>query len=152
MIKTPQDNRNITWTELEEKAQERASQKDPNFKLEGHWKEFLREQDGYKVYMVNGEWVRTNLSIIFGHGAHGQVHEWCPNDEIWIDRYHLDGCCGTNPGDKCSDNFIESTILHEIIENKEMRKGTSYWVAHNIALKAEIEAGFLKDPYDDSSK
>lgn len=150
MNKILEDDRKITWAELENDAQERASKKDSKFILSGDWKKFLRYQDGYKIYMVDGEWVRNNLSIIFGHGAHGYVHEWCPNNEIWIDCYHLNGCCNTNPGDKCSDNFIESTILHEITENKEMIKGTPFWIAHNIALKTETEAGFLKDPYDDS--
>lgn len=146
------DDRQITWAELEAKAAEQAPKKDPNFKLEGPWKSFLKDQDGYKVYIVDGNWVRANLSIIFGHGAHGFVHEWCPNDEIWIDECHLDGCCNTQPGSKCSKNFIESTILHEITENKEMRKGKPYWIAHNMALETEIEAGFLKDPYNDSNQ
>jgi predicted double-glycine peptidase len=145
------DERKITWSELERDTQERALMKDPNFRLEGLWKKFLRNQDGYKVFIVDGEWIRNNLSVIFGHGTHGYVHEWCPNDEIWIAHRHTSkNCCNTSSDQRCTDAFIESTILHEITENKEMGTGKSYWESHNISLEKEKEAKFLENPYDDS--
>lgn len=144
------DNRVVTWSNLEKDAQERAPNKDSNFKLEGTWKKFFGNQDGYKIYIVDGEWVRNNLSLLFGHGGHGYVHEFIPNDEIWISDKHFlsDGneCCkGSHPGEKFTINFTKSTILHEITENKEMRNGKTYLISHNIALDAEREAGFLDD-------
>lgn len=147
----PQDERrHLTWNEIEAKVQKVAPQKDASFRLNGPWKTYLKDQDGYRVFMVDGDWVRVNLSIIFGHGAHGYVHEFCPHDEIWIDRCHREDCCtGTRPGDRCTEAFVESTIAHEILEHQEMGKGKPYWTAHNMALRHERALGYLEDPYSD---
>jgi hypothetical protein len=147
---------NKLWSELESDIAIRAPKKDSNFRLSGHWKTFLREQHGYKVYQVIGEWVRINLSIMYGHGGHGYVHEFIPNDEIWVSDCHFEGCgpddvncCkGAYIGKPFSDKFRDSTILHEIEENKYMKQGYDFNKAHQMALQKEKEAGFL-DPYED---
>ncbi len=153
MKKTPKDPRDILWAKMEADIQERGRKKDPKLVLKGKWKKFVREQDGFKVYAVTGAWVRSNLSVIFGLGGHGYVHEFIPSDEIWIATHHFGegtleiwGYKNVTKSQKLSKNFFESTIVHEIAECKEMRKGTSYWVAHNIALEKEKEAGLLVDP------
>jgi hypothetical protein len=130
---------------LEKDIQYRASHKDIKFKLEGTWKVFVRNCKGFKVYAVVGEWVRSNLSVIFGHGGHGYVHEFIPLNEIWIDiehhrSSHYDcGCSKRYKGGKVSEKFFNEVVKHEVAERIEMEKGTPYWKAHQIALKKEKE-------------
>jgi len=114
--------------------------------LTGRWKKFVRKQDGMNVYKVDGDWVRRNLSMIFGHGGHGNVHEFIPHGEIWIAIRHFKncGCKNVRSNQKLSKAYFDSTALHEIAEYKEMSKGMIYWKAHQIALQKEKEAGILK--------
>lgn len=152
------DNRNKYLQQLEAEIQKRSKKKDRHFVLSGPWKKFVRNQDGLKIYAVNGTWIRNNLCIFFGHGGHGLVHEFIPNDEIWVSTHHYhesnwdEGHCDCKVrthNQRVSKNYFESTVVHEIFENKLMGKGKSYWAAHNAALKKELEAGWLADPYDD---
>lgn len=129
---------------LEKDIQKRAYDKDSKFKLEGTWKVFVRTCKGLKVYAVVGEWVRSNLSVIFGHGGHGYVHEFIPLNEVWIDiehhrNEHYDCGCKRHKGGKVTENFFNETIKHEVIEFKEMEQDKPYWKAHQIALKKEKE-------------
>ena len=150
-FKFKKDNRDKVWASLERDAQIRASHKDRRFILSGSWKKFVKKQDGFKVYRVNGEWVRNNLSVIFGHGGHGFAHEFIPVGEIWVSNKHWGncGCKNVKKNKNMSDNFFKSTTLHEIVEAREMKKGTIFWKAHQIAVIAEIEAKILKDPYSE---
>jgi hypothetical protein len=149
----PVDERAELWSQLEKKIQDGAGQKDISFRLEGSWKEFLREQEGFRVYLVDGKWVYNNLSVMFSHGGHGLVHEFIPHDEIWISKSHHNcSCKNVYPEKPASSKYIESTILHEIFEYKEMKKGPSYWIAHNMALDKEREAGLTSDPYSDENE
>jgi hypothetical protein len=91
-------------------------------------KEFLREQEGLKLYLVDGEQVRKD-KIMFVSGGHGYVYDWIPKDEVWIDD---------NQKDKPSD--MEATIKHELFEIKKMRdEGLSYDDAHELANAMEKE-------------
>lgn len=153
MFKTPKDNRNRLWPELEADIQSRENKKDKKFVLKGKWKKFIRKQNGFKIYAVNGLWIRNNLSVMFGHGGHGFVHEFIPLDEIWIATHHFHdnkwNCCGCKnikKNQKLSKNYFDSSVIHEITEFNEMKKGKSFWHAHNIALKKELEIGLLIDP------
>jgi hypothetical protein len=150
-IKFTKDNRERLWSNLERDTQRRAFHKDKRFVLSGNWKKFIKKQYGYKVYRVNGEWVRNNLSIIFGHGGHGFAHEFIPVNEIWISDKHWKncGCNNVRKDFKMSKKYFDSTALHEIIEAKEMKKGKIFWRAHQLAVKAEIGAGILEDPYSE---
>ncbi|MFA5827799.1 MAG: hypothetical protein WC841_00350 [Candidatus Shapirobacteria bacterium] len=154
MYKTPKNKRNKIWAEFEADIQSRATQKDKKFILSGKWKKFIRFQDGFKVYAVDGTWIRNNISIMFGHGGHGYVHEFIPQNEIWIATHHpgdspkdLCGCKNVSDSKKVSQNFFDSTTLHEITEFREMKKGKSFKAAHHTALEKEIESGLLPDPY-----
>jgi len=149
VYKIPQDRRKITWAELERDVQKRAVKKDRNFKLSGSWKKFVREEGGLSIYSVDGEWLRNNLSANFGHVEHGYVFEFVPIDEIWIDTHHKKGCgCKRVRKDrKMSVAYFESTVAHEIKEIQEMKKGLSYWKAHQMALQKERELGILSDPF-----
>lgn len=146
-----EDREPLLLEDIEKSIQHRSKNKDPNFILSGHWKAFKKEQNGLKVFAVDGEWIRNNLSILFGHGGHGCVHEFIPLDEIWIDTHHYEDCdCDLREkGQKVSQEFFDSTTLHEMTEFQEMIKGKTFLEAHEIALQAEIDAGILENPYVD---
>lgn len=130
---------------LEKDVQVRATTKDKRFRLQGTWKVFIRRQQGFKIYAVVGDWIRSNLSVIYGHGGHGYVHEFIPLSEVWIDidhhrNSHYDcGCSKRFKGGKVSQSFFNEVVKHEIAECKEMAKGKPFWRAHQIALKKEKE-------------
>ncbi|MBT9130992.1 MAG: hypothetical protein DDT40_01091 [candidate division WS2 bacterium] len=153
MKKIPKDDRDKLWKTIEADIQDRGSKKDIKFVLKGKWKKFVRMQDGFKLFAVDGTWIRNNLSVIFGHGGHGYVHEFIPLDEIWISTHHYNEnkwsrckCNNVKENQKVSTAYFDSCTIHEITEFMEMRKGKSYWVAHQIALNKEREIGLLPDP------
>jgi len=157
--KIRKDSRNKVWKRLEREIATRAKKKDKKFVLKGEWKKFLRIQESYKIFVVDGRWVRGNLSVLFSHGGHGYVHEFIPIDEIWINSNHYCegpssitrcGCTVKKKDGKISKNYLESTIIHEITEVNLMKKKKSYYIAHETALNKEREIGLLKDPYDDT--
>lgn len=127
---------------LEKDIQKRARKKDKEFILTGKWKKFICKQDEFSIYAVDGEYIRSNLSVIFGHGGHGFVHEFIPMYEIWISTYHYHnkqyncGCLPTIHG-KISLDFFRSVMNHEINEFKEMAKGLPFWHAHQKAETIE---------------
>jgi len=161
MPKIPKDNRDKLWAKLESDIQETAKKKDKRFRFKGKWKKFVRKQRGYKVFAVDGDWVRHNLSVTFGHGGHGFVHEFIPLDEIWITTHHYRnkiskimscGCEVETKDQKVSKKYFDSTVHHEITECNVMKKGIRFWKAHHIALVAERVAGLLADPFIDKPK
>ena len=156
MTKIPKDKRNGLWARLESEIQKRAKNKDASFKLSGKWKKFVRKESGYKVYAVDGLWVRNNLCCYFGHGGHGFVHEFIPNDEIWVSTHHYSesklvfcGCHVHKKDQKASKNCFDSVAIHEIAECELMKKGKKFWPSHNVAVQKEKDAGLLPDPYTD---
>jgi hypothetical protein len=91
-------------------------------------KDFFREQDGFKLYLVDGNAVRKD-HIEFTMGGHGYVYDYIPKDEVWIDE---------NLKDKPDD--MEATIKHELFEIKKMRdEGLTYDDAHELASNMEKE-------------
>ena len=130
----PPDNRTFSWAEMEADIQDATYYKDPCFRLAGDWKGFIRTEGFIDVYLVDGSWVNDNLSVIFGHGGHGFVHEFIPRDEVWIsDKHHGDCDCGVPNGTPLTDAEIEETICHELRERELMLQGKSFWEAHNLA-------------------
>lgn len=130
------------WKEIEKSIQLRGYKKDKSFKLLGNWKHYRGYYESFIIYEVDGEWIRNNLSIIFGHGGHGLVHEFIPLNEIWIESYHHKNkfyqcsCKNVKKTVRVSNKFYKETIKHEIVEFLEMLKGIPYWKAH---IKAIIE-------------
>ena len=140
------DTRDKFVIDLERKIQDSAVNKDKNFHLNGPWKQFVLKKNRFKIFKVDGKWVYNNLSAIFSHGGHGLVHEFIPNNEIWIgDRHFNCRCKNVIESQKVSKQFFDSVTWHEIVENKEMKKGKTYWQAHNIAEEAEVKLGLLTD-------
>lgn len=133
---------------LELEIQKRAGQKDENFVLFGSWKKYVRTQGGFLIYAVDGEWVRNNLSAIFGHGGHGFAHEFIPLSEIWVATHHPGNCLCKNVRQdrKMSERYFNCTVGHEIDEFQDMAKGIIFKKAHQNSLKRDKERGFT-DPY-----
>ena len=153
------DRRDKLWQELEKEIYRRAKDKDFYLRLEGPLKIFVRKQGIYRIYAVNGMWIRNNLCVYFGHGGHHLVHEFIPKYELWISTHHYHessasiaqcGCKTRTKNQKVSKACFESTIIHEREECELMKKGMPFWKAHQRANKKEKEAGFLQDPYDDT--
>jgi hypothetical protein len=145
------DKRNKLWAELELDIQNAAGCKDPVFRLKGKWKKRRGDYMGFKVFSVDGSWVNHNLSVIFGHGGHGLVHEFVPKDEIWIASRHQHDCgCKKVRRDRMvSRRFFASTVLHEAVECSMMKRGLNFWNAHQEALRQEKLAGILRDPFEE---
>lgn len=152
------DPRPRLWADLEREIARVGAKKDKRFFLRGTWKTFVRKSGGFKVYAVDGTWIRRNLCVYFGHGGHGLVHEFIPLNEIWVSTHHYaDGvteitrciCKRRSPRQKASQACFDSTVLHEIEEHRLMRRGMAYWPAHKKAEEKERAAGLLADPWDD---
>jgi hypothetical protein len=157
VVEAAKDERELEMSELEADIQSRADDKEEGFALNGDWKKFIRKQDGFEIFAVDGKWVRDNLSVIFGHGGHGYVHEFIPLNEIWVATHHYDdnkwNKCECDKGNKpVSQEYFDSCVAHEIAERKMMEKDKPYWAAHQKALGVEEELGLLSDPDGDSGK
>jgi hypothetical protein len=131
-------------TTLEKDIQSRGWNKDKTSVITGPWKKHINQVNGFTVYAVDGEWVRNNLSVLYGHGGHGLVHEFIPLNEIWISTHHYNNSsydcgCARNKGGKVTAKFFHDVVKHEIAEFKEMEEGTPFWKAHQIASKKEKE-------------
>ena len=117
--------RRLYWKEMEKQIKDVSKNKDNSF-LSGkyHWKRFLFDYKKFKIYEVNGDWVRTNLCWYYGQGGHGRVHEFIPNSEIWIEKNH-----GTL-------KYMSQTIIHEVNEWYKMNE-LPYFQAHQNSLAEE---------------
>ena len=157
-MKCPKDTRDKLWSELENEIQCRVPHKDKKFILKGRWKKFMRKEKKYKIYAVNGRWIRNNVCVYFGHGGHPLVHEFIPKNEIWVSTHHYNEnkasiaqceCKTRVKNQKVSKACFESTVIHEIEEYEQMKKGKKYWEAHQRAFAKERKAALMKDIWDD---
>ena len=110
--------------DIEKDIQERANKKDSKLKIIGLNKEYITTYKDFKVYLVDTEWIRNNLDVIFGSGGHGKVHTFIPNNEIWVSR------------ERDSD-YQARCIIHESNEFKEM-SNLPYYQAHKSSQKEEF--------------
>ena len=110
--------------DIEREIQQRASKKDESLKISGLDKKYITDYKGFKVYEVDGEWIRNNIDVIYGSGGHGRVHTFIPNDEIWISKGH-------------NSSYQARTIIHEINEYGKM-KDLPYYHAHKNSQKEEF--------------
>lgn len=136
---------------LELEIQKRAWKKDPKFILSKIFPEhfqFVRMQDGFKIFKVDLDWVNNNVSAIYGHGGHGFAHESIPLNEIWVATHHPVNCLCKNVKQdrKMSQEYFDCTASHEIDEFWDMAKGIIYKKAHQNSLKKDKKRGFT-DPY-----
>jgi len=89
----------------------------------------LGEIDGIKVKLMDGNWVRTNVSMEFHEAGNGMFTSWekglIPKGEAWLDDTVK------------SDNY-KFDLYHELYEIRLMREGLDYdAVAHPRANAAE---------------
>jgi hypothetical protein len=85
-------------------------------------KELLAEYNELKVWVVDGELIRSALYVEFTEGGHGKIYSFVPENEIWIDD-------DLNPEER---KFI---LLHELYERNLMLKNWSYYVEEEEQLK-----------------
>src|SRR3990167_2716325 len=138
------DTHNAFEEEIESEIQARARNKDSKFSffLTAYLAElgivkFLRHQKGFQIYLVDANWIRDNLDVTFGHGGSGMTYPFIVLNEVWVsDKHSRCICVNIQEGQAVSQQFLDSTILHEIVECEEMKTGKRYWEAHLIASKA----------------
>jgi hypothetical protein len=89
-------------------------------------KRLLREQDGMRIFLVSGEYVRNHLEIDFTLGSHWVFKDspYIPEGEVWIEE-------------TLAGFDREAIIFHEVFEAKLMRRGVPYEKAHARATEAE---------------
>ncbi|MBS3081661.1 hypothetical protein J4416_01820 [Candidatus Pacearchaeota archaeon] len=77
-----------------------------------------------KIWIVHGYIVRSIFFVDFTEGGHGNVYDFIPHDEVWID----------DELDKKEINFV---IVHELHERYLMSKGLEYDLAHHKSSNLE---------------
>lgn len=87
--------------------------KEPHIKKVG-------EISGFKVWIVNGRFVRENLNHNFTNFGQHHRFKFIPKDEFWVDR-------------ECNKGETKYYIDHLLVENSLMSKGMSYDEAINRA-------------------
>jgi hypothetical protein len=85
-------------------------------------KELLAVYGDVKIWIVNGELVRSALFIEFTEGGHDKVYPFVPENEIWLD-------------DDLSPEERKFVLLHEMYERNLMLKNWSYYVEEEQRLK-----------------
>lgn len=89
--------------------------------------EYKTLEDGTKVFLVDGNYIRNNVDIDFTMGGHDYVYpKYIPKNEIWLDK-------------DMAKNDFENTLRHENTERQKMIGGEKYDKAHEIANKEEIK-------------
>jgi hypothetical protein len=84
----------------------------------------LKEQDGLKIFLVDGNLVRNKYFVDFTEGGHGKVYSFIPKDEVWIDNL-------------LPVSEREPVIFHEVHEKELMDKGVDYKKAHHSSMLVE---------------
>jgi len=95
---------------------------DPSFP-----KEYLRTEDGYKIYLVDGDALIKRYGLKYFWGAHGYYFGFIPKNEIWVRK----------EGENMTKEDIEITIKHELVEAKAMANGVPYRQAHSLSEYSE---------------
>ena len=94
--------------------------------------------DSYKIFEVNGDYIRTKVDIDFVSGGNPARYAYIPDGEIWIDE-------NLHPND------FAATVIHEFSECTIMKyKGKSYDHAHDKA--SAIELSFRKKHLKEEGK
>ena len=78
------DGNNYDVDDIDKAVRSRWHLKDNDLEIKGLDKKLIEERDGFRIYEVDGEWIKNNLDVGFGTGGHGLVHSYIPMDEIWV--------------------------------------------------------------------
>jgi hypothetical protein len=99
---------------------------DQNNVVDGIYRYYWGEKNGYKIWVVDGDKVRLKLYQEYLYGGNEQRYLFNPKGEIWID-------------DAVSGEEFEMTLAHELNERHLMAKfGWTYDVAHDSSLSLEV--------------
>lgn len=80
-----------------------------------------------KVWLVDGNLVRSYYKTDYTEGGHGYVYPWVPKPEIWVE-------------DGVDHRELHFITIHEYLERRLMRDaGLEYDPAHEICSKVEFE-------------
>jgi hypothetical protein len=94
--------------------------------VDGIYRYYWGEKDGYKIWVINGDKVRLKLYREYLYGGNEQRYLFNPKGEIWID-------------DAVSCEEFEMTLAHELNERHLMAKfGWTYDSAHDSSLALEV--------------
>jgi hypothetical protein len=94
--------------------------------VDGVYRNFWGEKNGYKIWFVDGNQVRLKLYREFLYGGNEQRYLFNPKGEIWIDN-------------AVSCEEFEMTLAHELNERHLMAKfGWTYLMAHDSSLALEV--------------
>ncbi len=115
------DGNDYDVDDIDKAVRSRWHLKDDDLEIKGLDKKLIEERDGFKIYEVDGEWIKNNLDVGFGTGNHGLVKSYIPMDEIWVWPV--------------KENKW-SIALHEMIEFNLMKnEGLEYEEAHKKTIK-----------------
>ena len=90
-------------------------------------KKFLKYHKGYKIFVVDGNYIRNNIDIDFVGGGNPARYQYVPDGELWIEKLSNN-----------EESDIEGFIEHEYTECERMiNKGETYSQAHDKASKVE---------------
>lgn len=118
--------RKYSFRDIEKATQRRSKNKEKNSLFRSSIpRRYLFAYNKFKIFEVDGEWIRNNVYAWFGIGGHGRVHLFIPNNEIWIE-----------PIRNCE--YTARTIIHEIKEYKLMGKKLPFYHAHLSSLTEEL--------------
>lgn len=101
-------------------------------------KPYLRlidEIDGYKVWLVDGNWIRTHKDIEFTNFGTHRDFFYIPQKELWIDK-------------ESSPNEANSYILHMLTKLRGIKKGLPMRDAETTAYITERN---FREKYKDSN-
>lgn len=87
----------------------------------------LRDErnEDFKVFLIDGEFVRDELDINFCLGGHHYVYDFIPEEEIWVEEMK-------------DERDTKDNMGHEIYERRLMKEdGLEYEKAHEKALVYE---------------
>ena len=90
------------------------------------WKVFWKSDGKFKIFKVDGNYIRNNIEVEFTLGGHHLRYKFVPDNEVWIENLS-------------SEFDMESNLLHELTEIGLMEKGMKYEDAHERAAETEKE-------------
>lgn len=94
--------------------------------VENVYRYYWGEKDGYKVWIIDGNTVRSKIYNEFLYGGNEQRYPFVPKGEIWIDH-------------AISSEEFDLTLAHELNERHLMAKyGWPYDRAHDSSLALEV--------------
>ena len=98
-------------------------------------KETRKHDENIIVYIVDGDWVRTNINCDYVEGGHGYVYDYVPKDEIWVE-------------DMVDKKEMWFNFQHELYERALMKADPKldYGDAHDKAVERETKQRHKLDP------